>query len=352
MTKSIQQIKQELDNTKSAVAEIAVELQDRYRNYLDLLSQTAKQQLILGSYHICTQFYPQSFLDLSLSDKQDLQQSLRNLSNNIRPELLGIIDQHELEPEPSELNLMAELIKNLPKAKVKGKLSESNEVGNKENESELDLELVKAELAKIELIEIEDLDETDEPNNYEELNDSEEEKDNSKDNSIESTLSASNNNVEIEFDNPQHLLLWHRQIERKIKKILDQISKKANKSLQNSHIIPNRIPAKIIDIAMQTDGSKGGRQKQKLPKAPNIMHLAVETESGKKNLASNLSQISLLRMRLAEIEFNDPVLNAHKSQIRGLLNKINKLNSQYNNTEKKLAVAEAQAAWRSSWYEE
>jgi len=79
MTKSIQQVKQDLENLKSTVADTAVELEELHLNYLHLLSQSLKQQLIVACYQICTRLYPQSFLDLSLSEKQNLQQNLRQI---------------------------------------------------------------------------------------------------------------------------------------------------------------------------------------------------------------------------------------------------------------------------------
>ena len=347
MTKSIQQTKQELNSIRATVAETAVELQDRYLSYLELLSQSVSQQLILASYQICTEFYPQSFLDLSLSNKQDLQQTLRQMGLNLRPELLSIIEQQELEPEPNELNLMAELIKNLPKAKIKNKVREDIEAGIEEESVEIDLESIKAGLANIEFIEIQAPEESENKDTEQlESDDLEEEKE------IE-PIPQTPAREKIELDNPQHLLLWCKQIERKIKKNLDNTSKRANKHLQDARVIPARIPSKIIDVAMQTEGSKRGKNGQRLPNAPNILHLAIETELGKKSKNSqSSSQISLLRLRLAELEFNDPMLNAHRNQVRNLVERIKKLNKHYKSTEKQLAVAEAQAAWRSSWYED
>lgn len=348
MTKSIQQIKQELENIKAIAAETAVELQTRYDDYLNLLGQSVKQQLILAGYHLCTQFYPQSFLDLSLGNKQDLQQTLRQFGSAIRPDLLDILQQQELEPQLNELNLMAELIKNLPKAKIKNKISEDSPSLSEE----IDLESIKAELAKIESIEsieVEELeDNTEEADSFDKFQQNLEQP--LEEDEVESNLRSVNE--KIEFDNPKHLLLWHKQIERKIKQNLDDTSKKVNQCLQNYSIIPDRIPAKIIDVAMQTEG-RGTSNNRKLPNVPNILHLAVEIESSKKSkISASPSQISLLRLRLAEIEFSDPMLNARRGQIRSLVGKINKLNSQYKTTKQQLAIAEAQAAWRASWYEE
>ena len=324
MTKSIQQIKQELKNLELTVAEIAVELEKLHRDYLDLLSQSVKQQLILACYQICTQFYPQSFLDLSLSNKQQLQQNLRQIGNEIEPTLLKIIEQKELEPEPHELNLMAELIKNLPKPKQK-------EDSEENSSSQIDLELVKAELENIELIEI----------NASSLENAERE-----------LNSAELPKEKIDLENPEHLILWHKQIERAIKKTLDFASRKTNKCLQESGIIRDRIPSKVIDVAMQADSSKGMKS-HKLKNVPNVLHLVIESEQDKKSKSpKNADRISLLRLRLAELEFSDPLLNAKRGQIRNLMGKISRLNNQYKAIKTEAAIVEAQAAWRSSWYED
>ena len=333
MTKSIQQIKQELKKIELTVAETAVELEKLHHNYLDVLSQSVKQQLILACYQICTQFYPQSFLKLSLTNKQVLQQNLRQIGNEIKPTLLEIIEQKELEPEPRDLNLMAELIKNLPKPKKKED-SEENSV------TQIDLELVKAELENIEFIEI----------NASSQEDTEQELDS------EEPLKE-----KIDFENPEHLILWHKQIQRAIKKSLDLASQRTNKCLQESGIIPDRIPSKVIDVAMQADASKGIKNDPQLKNVPNVLHLVIESDYPTRSLTDrdkkskspkNSAKISLLRLRLAELEFSDPLLNAKRGQIRNLMGKISRLNSKYKAIKTEAAIVEAQAAWRSSWYED
>lgn len=62
MTKSIQQVKQNLENLKSQVAETATELEALHGSYLELLGHSLKQQLILACYQICTQIYPNHLL--------------------------------------------------------------------------------------------------------------------------------------------------------------------------------------------------------------------------------------------------------------------------------------------------
>ncbi len=326
MTKSIQQVKQDLENLKSTVANTAIELEELYLNYLGLLSQSLKQQLILACYQICTQLYPQSFLDLSLSEKQDLQQNLRQIGTQLEPDLTEILKQKQLEPEPPELNLMAELIKNLPKPK-------RSKDDQQESETEIDLELVKTELEKLEFIEI-DAAESD-------------------DDDEQPISSEAPPRETVDSENPEHLILWHKQIERGIKKTLDVTSRKVNKCLQDSRIIPERIPNKVIDVAMQADATTGLRNNPKSSNFPHVLNLAIEIESNKKSQTFKKSApISLLRLRLTELEFSDHQLNAKKSQIRNLMSKIQKLNSKYKAIKQEAAIIEAQSAWRSSWYEE
>lgn len=346
MTKSIQQVQQNLNNLESTAAEIAIELEQLHREYLEMLAQLLKQQLILTCYQICTQLYPRSFLDLSLREKQDLQQKLRQLGNQLEPELIEIVRQKELESEPTGLNLMAELIKNLPKSKSK----------DDPEAAEIDLELVKAELENIEFIEIATPPEDPE---LETLNQEPDSGSSPTSLPLSPAPEISSSNADLyseaaicDFENPEHLILWHKQIERNIKKTLDTTSRKINKCLQESKILPDRIPSKVIDVAMQADSSKGMRNFQQ-PNIPHILQLAIENApEGKSKSSKNAVQISLLRLRLAELEFNNPLLNAKRGQIRNLMSKIKQLNRQYKATKREAEVIEAQAAWRSSWYED
>lgn len=338
MTKSIQQVKQNLENLKSQVAETATELEELHGNYLELLSHSLKQQLILACYQICTHLYPQSFISLSLREKQDLQQKIRNISLDLKPQLSQIIAQKILEPQPPEINLMEELMQKLPKPQRR-----EGEGGNAPTEK--DLELIKAKIASLENLEsLEDIELIAIDASSINLNSSEENE--SEDLQAEAW-------EQIDFENPEHLILWHQQIERGIKKALDETSKHVNKLLQESKIIPNRLPNQVIDVAMQTDAVKGMRNNSKPMQFPHVMNLNIETDKNKTSKSETTSiQISLLRLRLVELEFADHLLNAKRGQIRNLISNVKKLGNQYQALQQELAVLEAQAAWRSSWYED
>ncbi len=83
MARTIQQVKQELEALEQTVAETATQLRKTYDDYLDILSESAKKQLILAGYQLCTKIYAESFLELSFNQRQKLQTQLRELGKEI-----------------------------------------------------------------------------------------------------------------------------------------------------------------------------------------------------------------------------------------------------------------------------
>jgi hypothetical protein len=334
MSKSIRQIQQELDNLEATISEIAEELQSLYGKYVDTLSQSAKKQFILASYQICTQIYPESFLKLSFSQRENLQQKLIDLGSEIQPLLLKNPEADSDRAEQQELKVLAEIMSNLPMAappvaetdEEKSELTTSQEL---QSADELVEQLALAGETLIpateEKVEIDP-----------EL--------------PASTPAESSRDRELDLTKPDDLVIWYRRTEKNISKTLDRISKQANKYLQEAKIIPSRLPAKIMEVAIQSEDA-GGINSLKPVHLPNILHLAIETEKSSKKQSSTIAHISLLRLRLSEIEFADTMLNAQRSQIHTLLKRISKLRQQYRDTQKEYTKAEAEAAWRTSWYE-
>ncbi len=94
----IQQIEAKLRTVQVAALKLAQEIQGLYASYLEALGQAVRQQLILASYHLCTQNYPEAFLQLSLNQRQGLQQDLQQLGEQTQQQLqvcLEILDLPE-----------------------------------------------------------------------------------------------------------------------------------------------------------------------------------------------------------------------------------------------------------------
>ncbi len=79
MARAIEQIEREIAGLEKAISAIAVELQSAYAKYLTTLGQAVRKQLILASYYLCTQGYPENFLSFSLNQRQQLQHAIRKL---------------------------------------------------------------------------------------------------------------------------------------------------------------------------------------------------------------------------------------------------------------------------------
>lgn len=104
-----EQLKQELEALQSAVVKIAQECYQLYDRYLLTLGKTLRQQLILASYHVCTQIYPENFLQLSLTQRQELQKNLQQLGDHADRSLreaVGLI----LLPEKASIETLPELV--------------------------------------------------------------------------------------------------------------------------------------------------------------------------------------------------------------------------------------------------
>lgn len=87
MAGSINRIEQDIATLEEAIAKLAQEFHQAYEVYLMALGQGVRQQLILASYYLCTQTYPEAFLKLSVSERQKLQQGLRNLAKQMQKAL-------------------------------------------------------------------------------------------------------------------------------------------------------------------------------------------------------------------------------------------------------------------------
>lgn len=96
MARAIERIEKDIIALKEATRAIAQQLNLAYARYIDTLGLALQKQLILASYYLCTQGYPDQFLNLSLTQRQKLQQGIRQLSQQAAQELIGYIQPPEV----------------------------------------------------------------------------------------------------------------------------------------------------------------------------------------------------------------------------------------------------------------
>ncbi|MBG1244739.1 hypothetical protein [Nostoc sp. NZL] len=287
MARAIERIERDIAALKEAIRAIAVELQSAYASYLDTLGLAVRKQLILASYHLCTQGYPENFLHLSLNQRQQLQQAIRKLGQVAAEQLLTCIKSEEAGVDK----------------------------GDEEDEE----------------------DEEDEGN--EGVTSS----------SSSGLLDTSNSqSLTAETSNPIELAKWQQNLEEVTQEILKKLSHDANLLLQKAGVLPKKLPEPILAAAAAAASEASA---EVMPGPPNLLNLVIEIENEQQSEDSGLTQIMAINLRLGEIEFADVALSSERRQIRSILVQLNKLGREYQKKHRERAVAEAEAAWRASWFE-
>ncbi|MDZ8185670.1 MAG: hypothetical protein RMX96_12545 [Nostoc sp. ChiSLP02] len=287
MARAIERIERDIAALKEAIGAIALELQTAYASYLATLGLAIQKQLILATYHLCTQGYPENFLGLSLNQRQQLQQGIRKLGQLTAEQLITYIK-------------------------------------NDKNEA----------------------DKPDKPDEQDEQDESEEEVASSP-----SAVFAGISNFEPftpDISSPIELAKWQQNLEEVTQEILKKISHDANVLLQKAGVLPQKLPEPILAAAAAAASEASA---EVMPGPPNLLSLIIEIENEQQSEDSNLTQIMAINLRLGEIEFADPTLSSERRQIRGILVQLNKLERDYQKKLREKSVAEAEAAWRASWFE-
>jgi hypothetical protein len=357
MSKSIQQIEQELTVTEKAVIDIGKELEEAYRVYLKSLSETTKKQLLLGSYYICTQIYSESFLNLNKKKQEEIQQTLikvgkvievlfyqyilaifklyrSNPSSNTSP--VSEAKQAATEPLVEEsLPYKSADSQNLTRANLNRSNSEETVNANRLEGDKNNPDIIKLNPSNNinNLVSIAALIE----NSYrsaETLNNFKE--------TFKETLQV--------IGSPEDLLRCHKQIEQGINKSLEILSLEANKKLQQAGILSQKVPAQLLEVPLLS-GDAGTPVRS----LPHLLELNIEMGNSSNNNqdAENkiFAKIVLLRLKLAEIEFVDFNLAKERERIRKLIVELDRLRHLYLQLKKEYSIARAERDWRSIWYE-
>jgi hypothetical protein len=267
MARAIERIDRDLAVLEEAIRAIAAELQSAYNKYITHLGEAVRKQLILASYHLCTQGYPENFLQLSLNQRQKLQQGIRKLGQQLSEQLLTYIN---------------------------GEVAEVNE---------------------------------------DEVEDAEQITEDSELNSPDS-------------GNPRELAKWQNDLEEFTQQALKKASHDANVLLQQAGILPKKVSETILKAAASDTAA------EVMPGLPNLLNLVIEINNEQDEDESSLTQIMAINLRLGEIEFADATLAGDRKQIRNILVQLQKLGREYQKKQRERSIAEAEAAWRSSWYED
>jgi hypothetical protein len=367
---TIERIEQDIQSLEQMVRGIAQSLQDSYTTYFAALGQAVRQQLILATYHLCTQGYPQTFLRMSLNQRQKLQQSIRDLGTQTADQLQKYT---KLEIE-SLLNQDKSVHKNaeVDDTPTDEKHDEDDEDDKLEITAEgIPLSFIELLASQVSPFDMEELDE-DELEEFDdefedEDSDSEEDEEDEEDEESEPQKRPDKkkaiplpkipifpllNPVPLPFaainpTNPIEASKWVQSLEMSTQFALKKLSREANILLQKSEILPKKLPEPIIEAAAAASDVA-----DVIPGPPNVLNVVVEVENERRPNDSGFTQIMAVNLRLTEIEFADSNVSSKRKQIRILQGQLQKLRREYLKKQRELAVAQAEAAWRSSWFDQ
>ncbi|ACB50054.1 unknown [Crocosphaera subtropica ATCC 51142] len=291
MAKSLQKIKQEIEKLEQQATEFFTELNELYKRYLEALNVSVKKQLILAVYEICTKIYPEEFLQLSYSQREKLQETIRELCKPLESKLLAYISFPQPTPTATiteQILTQLSLINN-KEFQLQNQV-EDDSLAQIENPEDLVLWCKRVEQG-IRII-IQDL-------------------------SQDVNRELQKNNI-IASQLPPQLL---------------EMALQAEEGGMSSGNSPN-----IINILIETSQKEDNENED-------------ENEEDDENQESEITKISAIHLRLSDIEFADPQLSIQRQQIRQKLEIVKKMRKAYQKLQRENAQAEAEAAWRSSWHE-
>lgn len=159
------------------------------------------------------------------------------------------------------------------------------------------------------------------------------------------------------FATPDSLSTWQKNLESEIIRSLKEISYKVNLLLQQGQVMPPSIPKPILEANPQAD-ERGGNTAN----IPNLLSVLIKEDvprDEKINIDDDdednipkIIEIHSLYLRLSEVEFSNANVLTLRKSINQLVNKTKILRREYFQKQQELKVAEAEAAWRNSWFEE
>ncbi|HEY9622191.1 MAG TPA: hypothetical protein V6C78_17675 [Crinalium sp.] len=301
MTRAVEQIEREMAALEESVAAIAQEFHTTYSQYLDALGQAVRQQVILAAYHVCTQGYPERFVERSVSQQQELQKELRNLARQSKAQLMECLKPFEVSNE---------MMKQPPE--------ETLILTSEDDDLDDDLDDEQAFMF------------SEDPQVTESFE--------------ESLAEQEQHAANPVLSSPNQLVVWQENLEAAVTSVLQTLSHAVNRLLQQAEILPKKLPEPVLEVAAKAGGEASSN-------LPNLLNLLIETDA-ENSQGSSLTHVMAIRLRLSEIEFSDATLSVWRSKIRGLLTRLNHLGREYQKKQRERAIAQAEAAWRAVWFEE
>ncbi len=262
MARPVQMIEKDLSALGGQADALGEQFQETYDAYFQQLGGVLRRQLALAGYQVCTQKYPDAFLQLSLNQQQELQEVLRRLGKEAATKLQPPLGLAESE----------------------------------ETSATLATEPADSSTARAESL-------------------------------------------------PESWTDWIEQCEDAIATVLQEATIAANQLLQKYGILPERLPVGAFEIAARA-------REPGTPNAANLSEITIELRADKeKSEETEVVAAAIVQLRLGDLELTDPTLQSQRRRLQELGRNLGALVKKYQRVTREQAVARAELAWRTSWFD-
>lgn len=290
MVGAIEQVERDISALKAAVAAIAQETSSLYGSYLSVLGQAVRQQLIAASYHLCTHAYPEAFLQLSWSQRQQSQQVLQQLGQQGEQQVRSLLKllQGATPHDPRDL---IQVVEHLESAIVE----ELQAISQAANQSLQNYNILSGPAVEIAL-------------------------------EVAAKAEAAGGTT----TGPPNLLIALIDEEADPTQI-------ATLDLTPEPLNPVSLEERpsSTGVRHRQRGSRRHRRDSEPEEVPFMSEKAIVA----------------IYLRLEEIEFTDSTVMSWRNQIRKVTTQISGLQREFAKKQRERIIAEAQAAWRAGWFD-
>lgn len=366
MTRSIPKIREQLTQIENQTAILGHHFAATYDQYARRLGQILQQQGVYAVYQICTQIYPDAFLQLDYNPRHKFQSQLRTAIAKFYDQLLTNLEkegifldssrQEQIVQEPEDTTEDAEEL-----ILLGNDGDEDNPEGAQSEDSGIpDLQEIKDFLSQAlqkEGLSLEML--------------------------LPQGMGTTEAQVPPEIKTPEDLQKWHLQVEKTLHRSVVALSMNINRLLTASKIIPPNLPLHILEMALQSEDDRLAPNREKMPHVVNLLIEKAQkpepdnvsspsANQGEEDMENDddddddlspealeelihrskrgqISRLTALNLRLKDLEFSDVNLGLIRKQIHTYLKDLNKLEKQYRQLERQQVTAKAELAWRSTW---
>jgi len=98
-------IEKDIQNIQQAIADASNRVDEIHLEYAQAIAKAVQQQLLLAAFKFCTQERPNAFMALSLSERQKLQEHLRQKIKALSEEMQQALEQCDRRERDDQDNL-------------------------------------------------------------------------------------------------------------------------------------------------------------------------------------------------------------------------------------------------------